>query len=354
VTQPPTGFPQQGGQPHFQGGPQQGGPSTPQGGFPPDPASPAAGQPGYGQQGYGQQGYGQQGYGQQGSGQQGDGQQGYGYQEGAAQPGAGQPAGPGYGQQGHSHPAPGQGGYGPGQSSGYGQPAQGGAPAGYGQQGYGQQGYGQQGYSQPGYGPQPQQGNYPPQPGYAGPGFGQPSAAGANLSAVHWSAWAAMAAALLTFIATFLPFWNGSGQVLGQTNSAHLNGWHKWWWLPGVLALVILVALALLVFNILKTSQVRPIWLFYGAVVVLVATIGVVIHSFVVNTVCIQGQCGSVDEVKAQIKEAGGTGSFGPGWGVWVALVLAAVLAYFLYEYARRARPAMQQQGAGFQPQPWR
>ena len=339
MTQPPTGFPQQGGQPHFQGGPQQGGPSTPQGGFPPDPASPAAGQPGYGQQGYGQQG----------SGQQGDGQQGYGYQEGAAQPGAGQPAGPGYGQQGHSHPAPGQGGYGPGQSSGYGQPAQGGAPAGYGQQGYGQQGY-----SQPGYGPQPQQGNYPPQPGYAGPGFGQPSAAGANLSAVHWSAWAAMAAALLTFIATFLPFWNGSGQVLGQTNSAHLNGWHKWWWLPGVLALVILVALALLVFNILKTSQVRPIWLFYGAVVVLVATIGVVIHSFVVNTVCIQGQCGSVDEVKAQIKEAGGTGSFGPGWGVWVALVLAAVLAYFLYEYARRARPAMQQQGAGFQPQPWR
>ena len=356
MTQPPTGGFPQGGQPHYQGEPQQGGPTTPQGGFPPDPASPAPGQPGYGQQppgpqGYGQQGYGyqdagSQGYGSQGSGSQGygsqsyehqrSGQQGSGYQEAAAQPG--------YGQQGYGQPGQGQQGYG---QQGYGQ-------QGYGQPGQGQQGYGQQGYGQPGQGQQPQQGNYPPQPGYAGPGFGQPPAAGTNLSAVHWSAWAAMGAALLTFIATFLPFWSASAQVGGQSNSAHLNGWHRWWWLPGVLALAILVVLALLVFDVLKTSQLRPIWLFYGAVVVLVATIGVVIHSFVVNTVCIQDQCGSVDDAKAQIKQAGGTGSFGPSWGVWVALVLAAALTYFLYEYARRAKPATQQLGAGFQPQPWR
>jgi len=371
VTQPPTGGFPQGGQPHYQGEPQQGGPTTPQGGFPPDPASPAPGQPGYGQQPPGQQGYGQQGYGYQGAGSQGygsqgsgsqgygsqgsgsqsyehqrSGQQGSGYQEAAAQPGYGQQ---GYGQQGYGQPGQGQQAYGqPGQGQqAYGQPGQ-------GQQGYGQQGYGQQGYGQPGQGQQPQQGNYPPQPGYAGPGFGQPPAAGTNLSAVHWSAWAAMGAALLTFIATFLPFWSASAQVGGQSNSAHLNGWHKWWWLPGVLALAILVVLALLVFDVLKTSQLRPIWLFYGAVVVLVATIGVVIHSFVVNTVCIQDQCGSVDDAKAQIKQAGGTGSFGPSWGVWVALVLAAALTYFLYEYARRAKPATQQLGAGFQPQPWR
>jgi len=368
VTQPPTGgFPQQGGQPHYQGGPQQGGPTTPQGGFPPDPASPAPGQPGYGQQppvpqgygpqGYGPQGYGPQGYGPQGYGSQGYGSQGYdhqrsgqqgnGYQEAAAQPGYGQ-QGSGY-QEAAAQPGQGQQGYG---QQGYGQ--QGYGQQGYGQQGYGQQGYGQQGYGQPGQGQQPQPGNYPPQPGYAGPGFGQPPAAGTNLSAVHWSAWAAMGAALLTFIASFLPFWSASAQVGGQSNSAHLNGWHKWWWLPGVLALAILVVLALLVFDVLKTSQLRPIWLFYGAVVVLVATIGVVIHSFLVNTVCIQDQCGSVDDAKAQIKQAGGTGSFGPSWGVWVALVLAAALVYFLYEYARRAKPAMQQQGAGFQPQPWR
>lgn len=326
MTQPPPGgYPQQGGQPQYQGGPHQGGPSNPQSGLPPDPASPGPGQPGYGSQFPGQQGYG--------------------YQGGAAHPGYGHPAGQGYAQQNYGE-------------QGYGQ--QGSGQQGYGQQGSGQQGYGQpssseQGYSQPGSGQQSQQfGGYAPQAGYSGPGFGQPSTAGRNVSSVHWSAWAAMSAALLTFVATFLPFWSASAQAEGVSRTVHLNAWHKWWWLPGILALVILVVLALLVFNVLKTAQVPPIWLFYGALLVLVATIGVVIHSFIVNTVCIEDQCGSVDAVKAQLKDVGGTGRFGPGWGVWVALVLAAALAYFLYEYARRAKPAMQQQGSGFQPQPWR
>ncbi|WP_211229517.1 hypothetical protein [Nakamurella lactea] len=322
MTQPPPGgYPQQGGQP--QQNPQQG--------------QPPQGQPGYGQQG-GDQGYGQhsgpqpgyqqpqqQGYGQQGQ----PGQQGYGQQ----------PQQQGYGQQSYGQQQPGQQQYGQPQQQGYGQQA--------GQQQPGQQPYGQ-----------PQYGQYP-QGGYAGPGYGQQTAGGFNPAAVHWSAWAAMGAALLAFISGFLPYWGGTAEFQGISQSDSLNSWTKWWWLPSILALVVGVLLALLVFNLVKSSQLQPMWLFYAALVVVVATIGVVIHALTVDRFCFGGECGSIDEAKASIESAGGKLDVGASWGLWVTLVLSIALAYFLFEYARRSKAAPQAAG-GFQPpyppqqQPWR
>ncbi|MDQ2845258.1 MAG: hypothetical protein M3Y77_02660 [Actinomycetota bacterium] len=312
MTQPPPGgYPQQGGQPQHQpqgGGYPQGGYPNPQGGYPQTPGQQGPGT--------GQQSQGQHGYGQQGAGQQGYGPQGY--------PQGGQP---GYGQQ---------------------PPAQGGQP------GYGQQPpYGQQG----GYGQQPSQsqqyGGYAPQGGYGGPGFGQQPTAGFNPASVHWSAWAAMGAALLTFISGFLPYYKGSASIPGQSISDSANGWSKWWWLPTILALLVGIALALLVFNLLKASQLQPMWLFYGGLVVFVAMIGVVIHVLVVKPeFCQGGTCESVDDLKKSVAAAGGTASFGASWGVWVSLVLAAALAYFLFEYARHSKPGQQPAGGYQPPQP--
>jgi hypothetical protein len=342
VTQPPPGgYPQQGGQPqqHSPGGPQQGG-------YPPVP-----GQQGPGQQSPGQQGPGQYGYGQPPGQQQVQGQQGYG-QQAPGQQGYGLPPG----QQGYGQQAPGQQGYGQGQ------------PPGYGQQAYAQQTYGQPAYGQPAYGQQ----SYG-QGGYSGPSFGQPAGAGTgNLAAVHWSAWAALGGALLTFLVGFFPFISASNG--GATLSG--NAYNKWWWLPGVLALVVAVLLALVVFNIIKSTQLQPMWLFYGGVVVFVAMVGVLIHTFTIDPtggvagmskeqMCSQiagdakQECLSMsDEQFAKIRESAGQANasvdIGPGWGIWAAVVLAAATAYFLFEYARRSKPAMQQAATGFQPQQWR
>ena len=44
----------------------------------------------------------------------------------------------------------------------------------------------------------------------------------------------------------------------------------------------------------------------------------------------------------------------GVGWGIWATIILAAAFTYFLYEYARRSKPAAAQQGFyGPQPQRW-
>lgn len=340
MTQPPSGgYPQQpGGQPQHQpeGGYPHGGLPNPPGAHPQTPGQQGPYPQGAGQQGPGQHNYSQPAPGQQGHQQQGYQQQGN-QQQGSGRPGYEQQTGPAYGQ---------QGGYGQGGQPAYGQ----GGQSAYGQQdGYGQQsGYGQQ-QSQ-------QYGGYAPQGGYGGPGFGQPTGGGFNPATVHWSAWAALAAALLTFVSGFLPYYRVALSAQGQSFDQSANGWNKWWWLPTILALLVGIALALLVFNIVKASQLQPMWLFYGAVVVFVAMIGVVIHALTLNQqVCVAGQCQSIDDIKNAVRASGGSASIGASWGIWVSLVLAAALAYFLFEYARRSKPA-QHAGGGFQPpqQPWR
>lgn len=220
----------------------------------------------------------------------------------------------------------GPGAPGPGQPQGY-QPPQGGYPP---------QGYPQQ---QQGYGPAGQQGwgGAPAKPA-AGP--------------VHWSGWAAIAAGLLTFVAVFLPFYSAkldtSGVnpqyrdlVAGQLGSGSLagsaDGFHKWWWLPSVLALLITIALALLVVRVLASTVLRPMWLFYGAVVVALAAIGVVIHTLVGPEICDGGVCVSKDSIPAEVEQIGLKVSLGPGWGVWVLLVLALAFAYLTFEHARQS-----------------
>ncbi|MEJ7651488.1 MAG: hypothetical protein WKF57_20960 [Nakamurella sp.] len=259
------------------------------------------------------------------------------------------------------------------------QPPQGGYPQQPGQQGGHppQQGFPRPGYQQPGQYGQPQQGatpGYPQQgappayqppaggyqgPGhgqqnpYAAPGYGQPTAPKAP---PHWSGLAAFGAALLVFVAGFLPFYSASvdtsgvkaeyrqymGALSDQGGSG--NAWNLWWWIPIILALLLAVALALVVFNIVSTRQLQPMWLFYGAVLVAVTMVGVVIHALVGPP-----GAGALDSAAAQqqLDDIGIKVSSGPGWGLWIALVAALALAYFTFEYARQSKP----KGVGGYPQ---
>lgn len=280
---------------------------------------------------------------------------------------------------------PPQGGYPqqPGQQGGY--PQQPGQPGGYPPQ----QGFPQPGYQQPGQygqGDQPQQGAQPgypqqgAQPGYPqqgaqpayqppaggyqnpgqGHGYGNPSpyaepgyGGAAPKAPTHWSGYAAIAAALVTFIAGFLPFYSATVDLSGvdpQMRSAmegvfndqtagSSNAWTLWWWVPIVLAVLVAVALALVVFNVVSSKQLQPMWLFYGAVLVAVTMIGVVIHALAGPTICQAGQCISISDASKQLESVGVKLSAGPGWALWLALVASLALAYFALEYARRSKP---------------
>lgn len=267
-----------------------------------------------------------------------------------------------YGQQPGSHPQHGQ--------PQHGQPQQGQQQYGQPQQGqpqYGQQQYGQQPQSQPAY--QPPQGGYPQpgqpphgygQPGqgqqypYAGPGYGGPTT---SKAATHWSAYAAIAAGVVTFLAGFLPFYAASVDYSGVSDqykpyiagagptSQSANAWSLWWWIPVVLALVVAALVALVAFNVLSAKQVPPTIVFYGSVVVAVAMIGVVIHALVGPKVCDGGTCYDVKALQSQLDTIGGKLSIGPGWGLWVTLVAALALAYFTFAWSRQSRsvPSAQQ-----------
>ncbi|WP_353648730.1 hypothetical protein ABLG96_18195 [Nakamurella sp. A5-74] len=270
---------------------------------------------------------------------------------------------------------PPQGGYPqqPGQPGGY--PQQPGQPGGYPPQ----QGYPQPGYQQPGQYGQPQQGatpGYPQQgappayqppaggyqgPGYgqqnpyAAPGYGQPTAPKAP---PHWSGLAAIGAALLVFVAGFLPFYSLGVDTSGapaeirtqierslESVPKSTNAWTLWWWVPIVLAVLVAVALGLVVFRVLSSRQLQPMWIFYGAALVAVTMIGVVIHALVGPSISAGGM--DIDAATQQLERVGIKLSLGPGWALWLALVAALALAYFTFEYARQSKP----KGAGGYPQ---
>jgi hypothetical protein len=262
------------------------------GAYPPPPAAPAGPPPGY----------------QQGPPP--------GYQQGPP-PGYQQPP-PGYQQgppPGYQQPPPGyqapqqQGGY-PPPPAGYGPPP--GAPAGYAPPGT------------PGYGAAaPAPGGYLPQGAYPPPGGGaaKPSF---DPSKVSIAGWGVLGSSLATLIASFFSFWSVSYTGIASV-SVGLNGWSTWWFIPILLAIAVGVIYALQLFGVLTTAQVKPEWLAYGAAASFVLILIALIQTFFYTG----GYGAAFDEIGL---------SYGPSFGIFLALITTAALTYFA---------ALAAQGAG-------
>jgi hypothetical protein len=130
---------------------------------------------------------------------------------------------------------------------------------------------------------------------------------------VSIAGWGVIGSALLTLVASFFSFWSVR---FGGVTYAGLTGWSTWWVIPILLAVAVGVVYALQLFGIIKQSVVRPEWLVYAAAGSFVLMIIVLIQTFT-SSGGYTGLFGDSDI------------SYGPGFGVWFALITTAALTYF-------------------------
>jgi hypothetical protein len=132
------------------------------------------------------------------------------------------------------------------------------------------------------------------------------------MSKITVAGWGVLGSSLLTLIASFFPFWSVTAAgFIAFTVS--LNGWSLWWWLPVLLAVAVGVVYALQLFGVLKPGQVKPDWLVYAAAASFVLMIGVLIQTLLYAGSAFAGTDGV---------------SHGPSFGVFIAIVTSAALAY--------------------------
>lgn len=161
------------------------------------------------------------------------------------------------------------------------------------------------------------QGAYPP----PGGGAAKPSF---DPSKVSIAGWGVLGSSLATLIASFFSFWSVSYTGIASV-SVGLNGWSTWWFIPILLAIAVGVIYALQLFGVLTTAQVKPEWLAYGAAASFVLILIALIQTFFYTG----GYGAAFDEIGL---------SYGPSFGIFLALITTAALTYFA---------ALAAQGAG-------
>ena len=256
------------------------------------------------------------------------------------------------GSTGPGYPPPPQGGYPPPPQGGYPPPSQGGYPPPP-QGGY--QGPPQGGYPPPpqgGYPPPPQQGSYPapqqgggyspPQGGYGPPqggypppmpagypqgGPGQPPAYGGpggapakptfDASKVGRNDWIVIGAGLVLLIFSFSSWLSVSYSSDVLAGSASLGAWHEYWWLATVLGVAVAAVVAARTAMGQAVAGIKPLYLVVaagaGALITLIALIEIFNKSTGVSYA-----------------------SAGPGFAIWVCLVVALVQTYFVWLWAQK------------------
>lgn len=196
-----------------------------------------------------------------------------------------------------------------------------GPPPGYAPQGP-PPGYAPQG-PPPGYAPPP--GGYPPPPtaGYPGAPGQPPAGAGSNIkfdaSQATTSDWIVIGAGAVLFIFSFFGWLSVSysGVLGGLGGGGSVGAWNEYWWLGTVLGVAVAVIVALRVLLSQPLPQIKPIFLAAGAAAGFLITLIALIEIF--------AKGGS-----------GGGVSVGPGFGIWVCLVVAAAQTYFVTLWAQK------------------
>lgn len=182
------------------------------------------------------------------------------------------------------------------------------------------------GYQQPAAGgyPPPAGGYPPPAPGYQGGAPAFPPAGGSgtpsfDVSNVGRSDWILIGSGLVLLIFSFFGWVSSSYSGYGLSVSESAGAWHEYWWLATVLGVAVAVVVALRTMMGQSLPQLKPQFLMFAAAAGFVITLIALIEIF--------SKTSDLDTVG---------GSIGPGFGIWVCLIVSAAQTYFVWLWAQR------------------
>jgi len=180
------------------------------------------------------------------------------------------------------------------------------------------------GYQDPAAGgyPPPAGGYPPPAPGYQGGAPAVPPAGGGNpsfdVSKVGRSDWIVIGAGVVLLIFSFFGWLSASYDFGGGfSDSTSAGAWHEYWWLATVLGVAVAVVVALRSAMGQPLPQIKPQFLMFAAAAGFVITLIALIEIF------------------AKTGDDGVGFSYGPGFGIWVCLIVSAAQTYFVWLWAQ-------------------
>ena len=130
---------------------------------------------------------------------------------------------------------------------------------------------------------------------------------GSPTQSITVAGWGVLGASGVTLIASLLPWYSVSIDGFG---SASANGWHRFWVIGVLLALAVGIVYGLQAFKVIAPQPQLPLFYTYGALASFVITLLALIDTFTHG-------------------ESGFGYSFGPSFGVFLALLSTAALTYF-------------------------
>ena len=165
--------------------------------------------------------------------------------------------------------------------------------------------------------PPPVLGGYLPPAGYGSPGGMQPATGGGtpgfNTKNVGTSDWIIIGAGLVLLIFSFFGWLSISLGSYGGVDlgSYSYGAWHRFWWLATVLGVAVAVVVAMRTMMGQAVAQVKPLFLMIAAAAGFLITL-----ISLIDIISIDGA--------------------GPGFGIWVCLIVSAAQTYFVWLWAQK------------------
>ena len=169
--------------------------------------------------------------------------------------------------------------------------------------------------------PPPASAYQPPPAGYGAPATPSSSAAATpsfDASTVGTGNWIIIGSGIILLIFSFFGWLSASVSFGGYSASSSAGAWHEYWWLATVCGVAVSVIVGLRATMGQKVSQVTPL------VLTIIAAAG-----FVITLI-------SLVEIFAKTGDDGPGFSYGPGFGIWVCLIVAAAQTYFVWLWAQK------------------
>jgi hypothetical protein len=128
------------------------------------------------------------------------------------------------------------------------------------------------------------------------------------------SDWIVMGAGVVLLIFSFFGWLSVD---LGPFGSYSWGAWHEYWWIATLLGLAVSVIVAVRVLMSQPLPQIKPLFLVIGAGLGFLVTLIALIEIFA--------------------KGGSGPGiSVGPGFGIWICLIVSAAQTYFVWLWAQK------------------
>jgi hypothetical protein len=127
-----------------------------------------------------------------------------------------------------------------------------------------------------------------------------------------------MGSGIVLLLFSFFGWVSASVSYGGFSASSTEGAWHEYWWLATVCGVAVSVIVGLRATMGQAISQIKPL------VLMIIAAAG-----FVITLI-------SLIEIFSKTSNDGPGYSFGPGFGIWVCLIVAAAQTYFVWLWAQK------------------